>query len=130
MLNEERIILMTQLASYEAGEGKENVKIGSYFRSDYLALQVLKAIISAALVFCIGFGVYMLCNLEEFMTEVYKIDLIAFVRDILVRFGVFVGGYAVVVYAVCSWRYADAQKNLKCYYHNLKKLASMYNDAQ
>ena len=30
MLNEERIILMTQMASYEQGEGKENVKIGNY----------------------------------------------------------------------------------------------------
>ena len=29
MLNEERIILMTQMASYEQGEGKENVKIGN-----------------------------------------------------------------------------------------------------
>ena len=28
MLNEERIILMTHMASYEEGEGRKNVKIG------------------------------------------------------------------------------------------------------
>ena len=35
MLNEERIILMTKLASYESGEGKKCAATGSYFRSDY-----------------------------------------------------------------------------------------------
>ena len=29
MLSEERIILMTRMASYEQGEGRENVKIGN-----------------------------------------------------------------------------------------------------
>lgn len=130
MLNEERIILMTQMASYENGEGKENVKIGSFFRSDYLALQVLKAVISGALVFVIGFGLYMLCNFETFMAGLYQIDLMAFVKDLFVRFCVFVGGYAAIVYAVCSWRYAKAKTSLKCYYHNLKKLTSMYHDMQ
>ena len=130
MLNEERIILMTQMASYEKGEGKENVKIGNFFRSDYLALQVLKAVISGALVFVIGFGLYMLCYFETFLAELYQIDLVAFAKDTLVRFCIFVGGYAAIVYAVCSWRYAKAKTSLKCYYHNLKKLTSMYNDMQ
>ena len=36
MLNEDRIILMTRMASYEENEGKKNVSIGSYFRGDYI----------------------------------------------------------------------------------------------
>ena len=35
MLNEEKVILMTQMASYEENEGKKNMAIGRYFRSDY-----------------------------------------------------------------------------------------------
>ena len=42
MLNEERIILMTKLASYESGEGKKNAAIGGYFRSDYIGMQVVR----------------------------------------------------------------------------------------
>lgn len=45
MLNEEKIILMTQMASYEENEGKKNMAIGRYFRSDYIAIQVLKSIL-------------------------------------------------------------------------------------
>ena len=45
MLNEERVILMTRLAAYEAGEGKQNVAIGKYFKSDYIRMQIIKSII-------------------------------------------------------------------------------------
>lgn len=32
MLNEERVILMTKMASYEEGEGKKSMSLGRYFR--------------------------------------------------------------------------------------------------
>ena len=130
MLSEERIILMTRMASYEQGEGKKNVKIGNYFRSDYIALQTLKAVICAIIAFAIMFGLYMLCNFEEFMENLYKMDLLAFAKEVLTYFAAMVGGYAVLTYIVCTWRYASAKKSLKCYYHNLKKLNSLYQDGQ
>ena len=130
MLSEERIILMTRMASYEQGEGKKNVRIGNYFRSDYIALQTLKAIVCAILVFGILFGLYVLCNFEDLMENLYKMDLLAFAREVLTYLAVMVGGYAVLTYIVCTWRYARAKKSLKCYYHNLNKLNSLYQDGQ
>ena len=130
MLSEERIILMTRMASYEKGEGRENVRIGNYFRSDYIALQILKAIVCSIVAFGIMFGLYMLCNLEEFMENLYKMDLLAFAKEVLTYFVAIVGGYAVITYIVCTWRYAMAKKSLKCYYHNLKKLNSLYHESQ
>ena len=58
MLNEERVILMTRMASYEKGQGKQNVKIGNFFRSDYLTIQVLKSIVCFTLAFFLVFGLY------------------------------------------------------------------------
>ncbi len=131
MLNEERVILMTRMASYEAGEGKENVKIGNYFRSDYIAIQVLKSIVCGVLAFVILFGLYILYHFEEFMQDLYKLDdLIAFAQDVMFYFIGTVVGYGVIAYLACSWRYAKAKKSLKCYYHNLKKLNSLYNEMQ
>jgi len=130
MLNEERVILMTRMASYEKGEGKENVKIGNYFRSDYIASQVIKAVISAVIAFMIMLGLYLLYDFEILMENLYEMDLIGFARDILIYFFVFVAGYGVVTYLVCTWRYAKAKKSLKCYYNNLKKLNSLYNETR
>jgi len=71
MLNEERVILMTQMASYESGEGRRNVKIGNYFRSDYIAIQVLKSVVCGTIVFGIVFALYIFYDFEVFMQELY-----------------------------------------------------------
>lgn len=128
MLNEERIVLMTHMASYESGEGKKNQKIGNYFRSDYIAVQILKSIVCATIAYAIGFGLYILYDFETFMQDLYKIDLIGFATNVLIYYGVFVVAYAVVTYVVCTYRYAKAKKSLKNYYYNLKKLSSYYNE--
>lgn len=128
MLSEERIILMTKMASYESNEGKKNMAIGKYFRSDYIAIQVLKSIVYGTIAFLIVFALYVLYDFENFMLDLYKMDLLAFARNILIYYAVSVVSYAVVSYIVYSYRYAKAKKNLKCYYHNLKKLSAMYTE--
>ena len=126
MLNEERVILMTHMASYECGEGKRNVRIGNYFRSDYIAVQVLKSVISITVAFAVVFALYLLYNLEVFMQNLYAIDLISFAKSVLIYYVVIVVGYGLVTYVISTYRYAKAKNNLKLYYHNLKKLNSLY----
>lgn len=128
MLNEERIVLMTHMASYENGEGKKNVKIGNYFRSDYIAVQVLKAVVCGTIAYAVMFALYIFYDFETFMQDLYKIDLFAFAKNVLIYYGVFMAAYAVLTYVVCTYRYAKAKKNLKNYYYNLKKLNSLYNE--
>ncbi len=128
MINEQRIILMTHLASYEKGEGRKNVKIGNYFRSDYIAIQILKAVISATIAFGIVLAMYIFYDFEVFMQNLYKIDLFALAKNVVTYYAVFVLGYGVLSYIISIWRYAKAKKSLKSYYHNLKKLGSLYNE--
>lgn len=130
MLNEERTILMSRMSSYEKGEGKRNIRIGNYFRSDYVAIQVLKSVICGTIAFAVIFALYILYNMETLMLELYTMDLFAFAKDILVRYGVTVVAYGVITYIVSSWRYAVAKRSLKNYYHNLKKLNALYNETQ
>lgn len=126
MLNEERIILMTRLASYESGEGKRCSATGSYFRSDYVGMQVLKSIVCASVAFAICFGLYVLYDFENFMLEIYRMDLFAFAKQVLIYYAVTVAGYTLLTYGVYSYRYSKAKKSLKNYYNNLRKLASLY----
>ena len=117
------------MASYEQGEGRKNVKIGNYFRSDYITVQVLKAVICGMIAFLIMFGLYVLCNYEELMQKLYDIDeLLAFAKEVLTYFCAMVGGYSILTYIICTWKYVSAKKSLKFYYHNIKKLGTMYNE--
>lgn len=128
MLNEERIILMTRMAAYEAKEGKKNMAIGKYFRSEYISIQVIKAVISATIAFAIGFALFIFYDFEALMQDIYKMDLIAFARNVLIYYAVVVVGYGGIAYVICSYRYAKAKKSLKRYSHNLKKLSSLYDE--
>ncbi|HIW82187.1 MAG TPA: hypothetical protein H9742_11850 [Candidatus Acetatifactor stercoripullorum] len=128
MLNEERIILMTKMASYEQNEGRENVAIGRYFRSDYIGLQVLKSIFCATVAFAIIFALFVFYDFEIFMQDIYNMNLIEFAQTVLLYYGITVAGYGVISYILYSYRYSKAKKSLKCYYHNLKKLNSLYNE--
>ena len=128
MLNEERIILMTKMASYEENEGRKNMSIGKYFRSDYIAIQVMKAVISATIAFGVGLALFVFYDFEVFMQDIYKMDLIMFARNILTYYAAAVVLYGAVTYGICSYRYAKAKKSLKRYYNNLKKLNSLYDE--
>ncbi|HKM35110.1 MAG TPA: hypothetical protein VJY54_10265 [Lachnospiraceae bacterium] len=126
MLNEERIILMTKLASYEAGEGKRNTAVGSYFRSDYIGLQVIKSAISATVTFMIFIALFVLYDFEAFMLDIYRMDLFVFAKNILLLYGGVVISFSLLTYVIYAYRYNKTKKSLKNYYNNLRKLSSLY----
>lgn len=127
MLNEERIKLMTKMASYEANEGKRNVSIGSYFRGDYISIQVIKSIFAATIAFAVCFALFIFYDFELFMSDVYKMDLLGFGKNVLIAYVVFVAAYAIISYIIYTHRYSKARRSLKMYYNNLKKLAYLYD---
>jgi len=127
MINEEKVILMTRMASYEEHEGKKDIAIIHYFRSDYIGFQMLKSIIAVTISFFALFGVYVFYNFEELMQEVYKMDLLDFGKSVMILYLCVVGAYGVVAYVVFACRYSRARKSLKHYYDNLKKLSGMHN---
>ncbi|MBP3459477.1 MAG: hypothetical protein J6K58_09720 [Lachnospiraceae bacterium] len=127
MLNQERIQLMTKMAAYEENEGKKYMSIGSYFRSDYIGLQIIKSIICATIAYVILFGMYIFYDFEFFMQDLYKMDLLEFGRNVILYYFIFTLVYAVISYVVYSYRYHKAKKSLKKYYHHLKQLSAMYD---
>lgn len=127
MINQERIQLMTKMAAYEENEGKKHIAIGGFFRSDYVGLQIIKAIICATIAYGIVFGLYIFYDFEIFMQDIYKMDLLEFGKNVLFYYFIFVVIYAVIVYIVSSFKYYKARKTLKKYYHHLKQLSAMYD---
>ena len=126
MIDEQRIILMSKLASYEERDGKKYIKIGKFFRTDYIALQLLKAFFGGTISFLMGFALYIFYDFELFMQDIYKLDLVRFAQNILIYYLIFMGIYMAVCYVVAVHRHMAAQKSLKGYYQNLKKLSKYY----
>ena len=71
MVNEDRIKLMTRMAAYEKEEHKKNKNIVSFFKSDYISMQMLKSVVSTTIAFGIIFSLYVLYDFEVFMKEIH-----------------------------------------------------------
>lgn len=127
MINEERVILMTKLAAFEEKEGKRASKISRYFRGDYVSAHLLKGWISITVVYALMVALSILYDFELFMENLYKMDYMAFAKEIIVWYVIFTVVYLVAVYIAYTYRYMKARKSLKRYSQNLKKLGSMYH---
>ncbi len=127
MLNKERVILMTKMASYEENEGRKNRLIMSYFRGDYVWFQVLKSLIYGTVAFGIIFGMYIFYDFEIFMMDIYKMDLLEFAKSVLKKYLLATGIYCIISYAVYSYRYAKARHGVRLYQNNLRRLSGMYD---
>lgn len=127
MLSQERIKLMTKMAAYEENEGKKYMSIGSYFRSDYMGMQVIRSVICGTLAFFFLAGLYVYYHFETMMQDIYKMDLLLLGRRVLFYYIVFIAAYSVITYVIYSFRYSRAKRSLKHYYYHLKQLAAIYD---
>ena len=127
MLSQERIKLMTKMAAYEENEGKKYMSIGSYFRSDYMGMQVIRSVICGTLAFFLLAGLYVYYHFETMMQDIYKMDLLLLGRRVLFYYIVFIAAYSVITYVIYSFHYSRAKRSLKHYYYHLKQLAAIYD---
>ena len=128
MLEPDKIVLMTRLASFEKNEARENSNIWQYFRGDYIGWQVLKSIVAGTIVFGIIFAGFVIYDFETFMLEIYKMDLMEYAKGVLTKYLIFVAVYSVITYIVFAVKYAKARGELRTYVHNLNKLSKTYNN--
>ncbi len=125
MLNEERIRLMTRMAAYEEHEGKKDIAISGYFRGDYISFQLLKSAIYATVGFALAVAMYVLYNMETFLEDFYKMDMVEFMKGILSKYVLVIAIYLVISYFVYSYRYHRAKKHVKQYNQLLRALLQM-----
>ncbi|MDE7113975.1 MAG: hypothetical protein K2O57_07305, partial [Acetatifactor sp.] len=93
-------------------EGRANMKIGNYFRSDYIAIQVLKSILCATIAFGLIFALFIFYDFEVFMQDIYQMDLVSFAKKILMYYGITVAVYSArYLCHLCASLCEDAQES-------------------
>ena len=123
MLNNRKVRLMTKLAIYEKEDGKEDIRLGKYYRVDYVRYQMLKTLVAVTFGYLILVFLTILYNAEYLIAEAVKLDYAAIGRTMLgiylVLVLVFVG-LAGIGYTV---KYNCSRKKLAQYYQMLKRYA-------
>ena len=130
MLKEEKIRLMTKLARYESGEGKEELRIARYYRSDYIGLAMFRNFFLASLAYLVILllvGAYF----AEFLAESLHTLNIAWIGILIViGYLIAIGVYSAVTYTIHSLRYGRAKKGVAAYERKLRELEALYEEEE
>ena len=84
MLNEERVKLMVQLASYEQKEGKEDFKVSSYYKKDYVSFHRLATMIWTTIGYAMVAGLIGIAYMDQVLEELTLVKAIILVAVILI----------------------------------------------
>ncbi|MBR3243854.1 MAG: hypothetical protein IKF90_14355 [Parasporobacterium sp.] len=130
MLNNKKVQIMSKIALYEHGEGKETLKLNKYLKDDYtsvkllssLPLGILTALLITALAFCLD-------------TD-WPLKLYSSIGGTLAVI-IYVGAFVVFVVLYCLFsaymfklKYDRHRGNLRRYGLDLKRLETIYSEEQ
>lgn len=128
MLNNEKIRVMTKLALYEQKEGKEDIKMSKYYRTDYVRFEVLKTVVNIT----IGYALILI------MIGIYKAEYLISNAVTLnfPRIGQYILGFYIIIMTIYvvssiigySLKYDKSRKALGKYYKVLKRLLNICNE--
>lgn len=126
MLNEEKVRIMTRLASYEENEGKKYLPVSKYYRSDYIGLALIKNFFLITIAYVLILAIVAGYFAEELMDNIHKMNLIGVGVGLIIIYLVLLMLYSVLIYVLYSVKYSRAKRSVKKYYVQLGKIAQMY----
>ena len=112
MINEERVKELFQVALYDNSADVMHDQVKSYFKSDYIGMQLIISFLVITVAFFVVIGVYLVFNFEEFMAGIYTMDLAAVGKKLAFAYIAVLMIYMAVTYIVYLIRYVKARKRL------------------
>lgn len=125
MVDKEKVKLMTKLAVFEKKHGSDEIKMGKYYKHDYLGLKLIGTIFSATLGFALIYALYLVMNSEVFIESLTSLDLVSFLVNILIAYVCFLAAFLVLTYLLYSYRFTKGRESLKQYNMELKQLTRL-----
>lgn len=122
MINKEKVLRMTKMASYEAKGGKKDKAVAGFFKGDYIGMQLIISFIIITLAFLTAFGAFLCFNFEQVMADIYSMDLVAEGKKILIMYLAAALCYMAVSYVVYLIKYVKARKRLNLFMEYLNCL--------
>lgn len=128
MLNEKKIRLMSKLAMFEEKEGKEELQISHYYRTDYVRFQVLKTVICVTIAFAIILGLIIFYHSEYLIAEAVKLDYEKIGMYTLGSYIIMLTIFILLTMLGFTLKYNASKKRLNQYMKNLKLLRKFYKE--
>lgn len=128
MLNYKKIRIMNKLAVYESKEGKEDIYLSKYYKTDYVRYQVMKSIISSTVGYLLILVMVGLYQMEYLIKNAVSLDYKTLGMYVLGFYIMIVTVYGLGSTVVYSLKYDASRKKLGRYYKLLKRLNKVYEE--
>ena len=120
---------MTKLAVYEKKDGKEDIYLSKYYKTDYVRFQVLKAIITATIGYALIIGLIAFYKIEYLIKNAVVLDYKQIGTYVLGFYLMTITIYGLGALIIYSMKYDASRKKLSRYFKLLKKLEKLYNES-
>ena len=130
MVNMRKVRLMTKLAIYEKTEGKEDIRLGKFFRRDYVRMKILNNIIAVTIGYVLVLAMAVAYEMEYLIKEAVNLDYIGIGRMILFGYVLVLTLYVMAATVAYSIYYNYSRKKLAKYYRMLRRLRTMYREEE
>ncbi|MGF7143744.1 hypothetical protein HNQ56_002171 [Anaerotaenia torta] len=128
MLNTNKIRLMTKLALYETEEGKEDIRLSKYYKTDYVRYQVIKSVLCATFGFALILLLIFIYKAEYIAGNAVTLDYKTIGVYILCIYIVVAAIYGLGAWVGYAIKYDTSRKKLSRYYKLLNRLNKIYRE--
>lgn len=127
MVNEEKIRLMNKMALYEEKYGKEDFKIASYYKKDYIGYQTIFTVIWVTIGYVILFAVFAAAFLEKFLENVNLFVIALMIFAAIALYLILAVSYGLFASRFYQKKHNKAKGRVKRYTRMLTQLEKFYS---
>lgn len=130
MINIRKTRLMTKLALYETGEGREDIRLSKYYKTDYVRLQILKTVLAVTVGYILILLMVGLYKSEYLIAEAVNLDYRAIGITVLVIYIILLTIYIVGAIIGYSIKYDLSRGKLTRYFRLLNIMKKIYREEE
>ncbi len=122
MVNPIRFEQMASLADFESGKDGKMLRIARYYKSDYIAVQMIKTFFLTSIAVVLVIGLFAAGNMNMILDSIDNWNLTTVAAVLLIAYIVILAGYLAVTYLTASRRWKRARKIAEVYEKKLREL--------
>lgn len=126
MVNEDKLRIMTRLATYEKNIPEKEQKEGGYFKSDYIRSHLILTIWSYSVAYFLLMVLIALYHFDNLVASFNVWKVRNFMMAAVAVYVLLMVGCVFFTIVIYSKKYAQLQKKRREYYNELKNLEEFY----
>lgn len=125
MVNKRKVRLMARTAMYEKHDGATDLPKASYYKTDYVALQMWCTAIAVTVAYVLIIALVIACNFEYIINNLTKLNYMVIGVILGMGYIAMITLFLLVAYFLYSYRYIEAENGIKIYQSRLHKIFLM-----